>query len=456
MRHITNNCFPGWISRCARAIRPVSVDLHTGQQIMEMKQTITSDTIRAQRIGAGLQKWHLNAVVGTLPENVLLLSGYWPVVGTSIALATDEGRIALIVPEDEWDLATQSWADDVATFAPASLDKISGTVAAVRDVLNSTIKKLRIERGRIGIESGATTVPASYVGMFLYESSRDELLAHALPSATLIPAETLLAQLRSVPTPYELERIRTACQIAERAFRSGTGQLQTGLRETTAATLFRTLLEETRDSHSRIERAGGFTFCMSGVNSARAYAAYQRSRETVLQQGDLALLHCNSYADGYWTDITRTFCLGGAEERVCAMYEAVFDARRAALEAIRPGVRAAEVDRAARERIKAHGFGAQFKHATGHGVGFAAIDHQALPRLHPMSDDVLEPGMVFNVEPGIYFEDFGGMRHCDMVVVTHDGAEVLTPFQSTLAELVISEPARNPQEPACHFGAVAD
>ena len=86
--------------------------------------------------------------------------------------------------------------------------------------------------------------------------------------------------------------------------------------------------------------------------------------------------------------------------------------------------------------IRRHGFGDDaFPHGTGHGVGFAAIDHTARPRLHPAADDVLQPGMVFNVEPAIYLEGYGGLRHCDMVVVTPSGAEVLTPFQTAAGEL---------------------
>jgi Xaa-Pro aminopeptidase len=113
----------------------------------------------------------------------------------------------------------------------------------------------------------------------------------------------------------------------------------------------------------------------------------------------------------------------------------VFAARAAALSAIRPGATGAEVDRAARSVLAERGYGPEFKHPTGHGVGFAAIDHNARPRLHPKSPDVLEPGMVFNVEPGLYFED-GGMRHCDMVAVTDNGAELLTPFLCDIEELI--------------------
>jgi Xaa-Pro aminopeptidase len=176
---------------------------------------------------------------------------------------------------------------------------------------------------------------------------------------------------------------------------------------------------------------------MSGPNSAEASAAYQLSRARELTDGDFALVHCNSYADGYWTDITRTFSVGEPDGRKREMYDAVFAARRAAFDSIRAGVKASDVDRAAREVLTQSGFGKQFKHGLGHGVGFAAINHNAAPRLHPESDDVLEAGMVFNVEPGIYLDGYGGLRHCDMVAVTEDGMEVLTPFQSSVEQLIV-------------------
>lgn len=149
-------------------------------------------------------------------------------------------------------------------------------------------------------------------------------------------------------------------------------------------------------------------------------------------------MHCNSYRDGYWTDITRTYCAGEPDERQESLYEAVLAARSAALDTIRPGARAAEVDRAAREELRARRLGEAFKHATGHGVGFGAIDAGSPPRIHPASPDRLEPGMVFNVEPAVYFDGYGGLRHCDVVVVTETGVELLTPFQATIDELAVS------------------
>ncbi len=107
------------------------------------------------------------------------------------------------------------------------------------------------------------------------------------------------------------------------------------------------------------------------------------------------------------------------------------------MSAVRPGAKASDVDRRAREAMRSRGFGEAFSHPAGHGVGFAAIDHDALPRIHPKSEETLEPGMVFNIEPAAYFEGEGGIRHCNMVAVTETGAELLTPFLSVIEDLIV-------------------
>jgi Xaa-Pro aminopeptidase len=213
--------------------------------------------------------------------------------------------------------------------------------------------------------------------------------------------------------------------------------IEPGQREYRIAAEFRRPLHDL-DGATEVARAEGYAFCMSGPNSAQAHGAYARSRSRRVESGDFLLVHCNSCADGYWTDITRTYFLGEPGDTQIRMYRAVMAAREAAFAAIAPGVVASEVDRAAREVMEQMGFESGFKHPTGHGVGFAAIDHNAIPRIHPRSPDTLERGMVFNVEPAIYLESVGGLRHCDMVAVTESGMELLTPFHSEPAELILS------------------
>jgi Xaa-Pro dipeptidase len=176
---------------------------------------------------------------------------------------------------------------------------------------------------------------------------------------------------------------------------------------------------------------------MSGPNGAKAYRSYQQSSARAVERDDLLLIHCNSFADGYWTDITRTYAFSPLDSMKHSMFEAILAARSAALAAAGPGVPASEVDRAARDVLRGCGYGPAFRHPTGHGVGFEAIDHTSHPLIHPLSHDLLRSGMVFNIEPGIYIDGYGGMRHCDVVAITDDGAELLTPFHATLGELVL-------------------
>ena len=394
------------------------------------------DPDRIERIRRGLQRVQLDAILCTLPDYVLLLSGYWPVIGASIAIATREGRICLIVPEDEQELAGCGWADEIRTFRPGRLDKLQSTGEAAFQALQECALHMGITQARIGYEHGAATEPASYVGMHLYGASIVQLLVEALPSAALVGADTLLAVWAMLKTPREVERIRAACAAAEPAFREGVTGLRPGLSESEAAALFRAHLSQGTGRNGMV-RADGFAFCMSGPNSAKARGAYALSRARKIQPGDLALIHCNSYADGYWTDITRTYSLGVPDKRREGIYRAVFEARDAALAVIRPGVRASAVDHAARSILGAHGFEKEFSHATGHGVGFAAITNNARPRLHPLSQEQLQEGMVFNVEPAVYIEGWGGIRHCEMVAVTGAGAELLTPFHTRLEDLIL-------------------
>ncbi len=379
------------------------------------------DVERIERLQAGMKETGLDALVCTLPADVLLLTGYFPVVGTSVALATRDCEVLLLVPEDEQDLA-ECCADHMVTMK-------SGDSGEVRRRLS---ENFHLHGKVIGFQCGECYEPASYISMHLYS----EALLSVLDGANLRPADQLLSRMKAVLTPIELDRLRRACRIAAIAFELGRKSLAPGLKETEAAAHFESPLTTVGTGFEGVERAAGEVSCMSGVNSAKAWGAYARSRAREIEVADLALVHCNSHADGYWTDITRTYCMEPAGDRQCRIYDWVFEARRAALDRIAPGVKASDVDAAARDVMRSHGVASAFKHGTGHGVGFNAIDQHALPRVDSNSPDRLESGMVFNVEPALYFEGFGGVRHCDMVGVTESGVEVLTPFQSRLEDLV--------------------
>ncbi len=449
------------------------------------------DERRIAWVQAALKAAKLDAVVCALPVHVLLLTGYWPVLGTSLAVATADGGLGLIVPEDELELTGNGRFDHLLTFPTGLPDRIAPVSELVCPPLKQMLQILGCTRGHIGYEMGDIAQPATYVSMHLYGSTIQRVLKQAAEAAQHVPADEVLSRLLAVKTPREIEHIAIACRIAERAFHLGSERLQSGVSEAEAAMNFRLWLSTWRDNPVKVERADGFVFCMSGPNAAEAYRPYQRSRNRLLREGDTVVIQCNNYADGYWTDIVRTYCIGPPDERCRRMYEAVFAARQAALEAARPGARAADLYHVMHRTLDRHGFrhpapavitsaviapavstpavgppaaslpavnasatrtpatgssaatvgdrspAARGPMIGGHGVGFHAIHHNARPIIHPASDDVLEVGMVLSLAPAVYVEGVGGVRHCDMIAISEAGHDLLTPFQTHPAALQV-------------------
>jgi Xaa-Pro aminopeptidase len=385
-----------------------------------------ADQERRRRICAALTDAKLDAIVCALPMNVLMLSGYWPVLGTAIAVFARGGEFGLLVPEGEMELAKVAAPATIESYQPSSLQTIEDGAAAAEAGLSRLWRRLSIAPQRVGIEDGAQTVPAGYSAIHFYSDQMCQILGAVNPRWQMIPAEDLLVQLRAVKTAEEIAFIRLSCEVARKGFAAAIQAAVRGAREVDVALAARrefALPSANEGSH----RADGFAWCMSGPNSSEAGYAFARSQSRRIQEDDVVLLHANSYLDGYWTDITRTFVCGGNNQH-CALFADVEAARESALLAIRPGAAAKDVDAVARETFQRRGLADYFTHGSGHEVGFGAIDAGNVPRLHPASPDILEEGMVFNVEPALYLPGVVGVRHCDVVLVTETGYEVLTPW----------------------------
>ncbi|MGN6386500.1 MAG: M24 family metallopeptidase [Verrucomicrobiota bacterium] len=390
-----------------------------------MKHPVAS--YHLERLRHAMRKNHIDLLVLSSPKYIVMTSGCWPVTGKSLFLISTESA-RMIAPADEKIFVNHFWHGEMIFYAAGSLENLQPVHDLIQPHFTTAIEQLGIQPKSIAIEDSALSEPMSYISVYFPRSTLRASLANLFPAAQFHSFDKTLSAHSAIPGPDHLPTIRQAIQLAKPAFESIAQHLQPGIRESDLASILAASLSK---SCSNINRSGGQIFCMSGPNSARAYAAFQQSTDRPIHSGDTLLVHCNSYLNGRWTDITRTFQIGKTSSKFTKMTEALLRARDKALAAIKPGSPACLVDAAARNSLDQDGYASAFKHGLGHGVGFSAIDHLAPPRIHPASDDILEPGMVFNIEPAVYFEGEFGMRHCEMVYVTETGAELLTPFLGT-------------------------
>lgn len=271
----------------------------------------------------------------------------------------------------------------------------------------------RRTRARVGLEAERVTL-----------AQRQRLVAHA-PSLEprLQPVAGWVEALRAVKDADEIAALRRAIALAESVFPATLRRIRPGARETAVAGYLEYAL--------RRRGGNGLAFDTILVGGARAALVHGHASAAPLPAQGPVVLDYGVNLDGYMSDMTRTVHLGAAGRRARAIYAAVAAAQQAALAVVRPGALAAAVDRAARRVIGRAGYGQYFSHSTGHGVGLEI--HEA-PRLAATSSDRLEAGQVVTIEPGIYLPGWGGVRIEDMVLVTAQGAELLT---STPRNLII-------------------
>jgi D-alanyl-D-alanine dipeptidase len=235
-------------------------------------------------------------------------------------------------------------------------------------------------------------------------------IQRALPECEFEPASRILAALRSVKDPDELELLSRAARGADEAFHRFLGGRIEGQREEEVASMLGDLLRE--GGHDEIT----FTIVASGPNGASPH--HEASSRTI-RAGDPVVLDFGGRVGGYCSDISRTVCVDVVPDRFTEVYEVVKEAQEAAFRSVRPGVPAEEVDRIARDVIERAGFGDRFVHRTGHGIG---LDEHEAPYIVAGNEEPLRPGMCFSIEPGIYLEQEFGVRIEDIVTVTDDGA----------------------------------
>ncbi|GGJ63560.1 M24 family metallopeptidase [Deinococcus aquiradiocola] len=345
--------------------------------------SLLPDTLRAALDRAGV-----DALWVSSPENIRYLSGF------------TSGRDARLLLSAQPTLYTDArytvQAQEESRF-PSFIARPPATLAHAAPA---------VEGLRVGFEADHLTVAE-------LERLRAHWQAGERP-ATLVSTSRVIDTLRQVKTPDEVARVRAAQALADEAFAAVRPFIAAGVRESDVAARLEGFMRE---------RGAGSAFGITVASGPRGAMPHGTASARVIGNDELVTVDFGALLDGYHSDMTRTVAVGNPSEELRRLYRAVLEAEEAAVAAVRPGATGGELDAVARDLLGAHGLAEAFAHSLGHGVGLAV--HEG-PSLRAASADVLVPGMIVTVEPGVYVPGVGGVRIEDLILVTEDGHEVLS------------------------------
>lgn len=344
------------------------------------------------------------ALLVTSEANVRYLTGF---TGDSSYLLLSP-TAEIIISDRRYSTQLDDECPDIAVDARGPETKMPDQVAAV-------IKKFKVPS--VGFD------PAN-VSVALHET-----LAKALEKVELVQAGGLVEQLRICKDKDEVQLIRNAIHVAQRAFEVIRASLRPEQTEKQVADAL----------EMQVRLFGGE--CTSfppivGVGPSAALPHYRPGVKSKIGDADLVLIDWGARVEGYASDLTRVLALARISPKLRKVYGVVSIAQQRAIEKIRAGATMKDVDAAARESIAKSGFGKHFGHGLGHGIGLQI--HEA-PRIGPTADEPLQAGMVVTVEPGVYLPGWGGVRLEDDVLVTKTGHEVLSDCPKDLDACVVGQ-----------------
>lgn len=350
------------------------------------------------RVREALRGVEVDGLLITDIDNVRWLTGFTGSFGRVLvtqdkALFITDSRYTIQSGEQVKNMPSVSFAN------PTDVDVLTGEHAA-----SFGIKTLGFE--------------ASNVTYSAFEKLRDKIGGIQLASTS-----DILATLRMVKSPEEVEKIRNSCKLTDATFMHLLGVIQPGRTE------FDVHLDLEFYIRRNMAELAFHPIVVSGERSARPHGV---ASEKVLEDGDFLTMDFGAQIDGYNADLTRTVVVGKATDRHHQVYNAVHEAQAAAMAAMKPGALAKDVDKIARDTLAKYDLAQYFGHGLGHGLGRVVHD---TGRLSPTSADVLEVGQVWTIEPGVYIPGFGGVRIEDDAVITETGIDVLTSSPKHLIEV---------------------
>jgi len=369
------------------------------------------DPQRLSRLRDAMRAANLDALFLTNPKNVLYLTGIPPMMEGLVCPFHDPEYFALVQPERLDVLCDGRYIAEIKGRPGFTANLLEAPVSA--KVIGDKIKSLLAPSAKaIGYESDA-----------VLHKDAVALMEH-LPGFTWKPAEEIPANLRVIKSRDEIETIRKAQALTGQAFEHICKTIRLGMTEKQVALAIGNYLRENSDGNS-------FNPIVA-FGETGAFPHYVPSPDRKLQKGHLVLLDFGGIHKGYCGDLTRMLVMGKADARMREVYDTVLAAQQKCLDGIRPGKTGQELDALCRDHFAFKGCANEFVHGTGHGVGLAI--HEP-PTLKKTFETKIAPGMVFTVEPGLYYTGWGGVRIEDLVVCTETGHENLTTTPKKLVEI---------------------
>jgi Xaa-Pro aminopeptidase len=383
------------------------------------KAPTESLSARLDSVGQRLIELELDALVVTSLPNILYLTNF---SGSSAIVVVTPDRM-LFLTDSRYVTTVGDMRGKPYECPQLELVEVEGSyearLARLLDHVKPTLNRSASPAARVGFEAAHLTV-----------SRLTWLERHVEGRTALVPTEGLVERGRVVKDAYELTTLRIAGRLLSEVARDVLRSVRSGQTERDLALHIDSTLRR-----AGFERTAFETIVASGPHAALPHA---RPTERKLSEGDLVVLDFGGVYDSYCVDLTRTVSIGPASARARQVHAAVLNGHNQALAAVRPGASRFSVDEAARTVLEHEGMGAAFGHGTGHGLGLEVHEDPRITRKRSDIDhreETLAAGMVFTIEPGAYFPGWGGVRIEDDVIVTVDGAELLTDVTTTLLEI---------------------
>lgn len=358
---------------------------------------------KIQQLQSYLKEQSIDAAFITDPYNVFYVSGFKsnPHERLLGVMVFADAEPFLICPKMEIpDAKNAGWAGEVVGHQDTQNSM---------EILYQTALSRGVDLKTMAVEKAHMTV------------ERYEALLSFFGDLSISQLDAQLNAMRVIKDDAELQILREAAALADYAIEVAARTIKEGITEIEVMTEIELALKKRGVTH--------MSFDTTVLTGARAASPHGKTGEYKLQQGDLVLFDLGVVHKGYCSDITRTLALGEPNEEQKEVYDVVYRSEMAALEAVKPGVTAAELDHISRQVIADAGYGDYFTHRLGHGLG---IDVHEFPSIHGENTMTMEKGMVFTLEPGIYVPGKVGVRIEDDVAVTADGYEVLTKYPKEL------------------------